>query len=59
MIYCPECESKQEHVIWTEDGYGCEGAARVFSSILSLGTSNLGCTTYAKCLNCGYEDVLY
>lgn len=48
--YCPNCEKKTTHVIWTEDGYG---AARIFTSLLSLGMVNLVYTTYSKCISCG------
>lgn len=48
--YCPNCGRETIHVIWTEDG---SGVARIFSSLLSLGTSNLACTTYSKCISCG------
>jgi hypothetical protein len=51
--YCPECDKETVHIIWTEDGYGASGVARIFSSLLSLGTSNLACTTYSKCISCG------
>lgn len=46
--YCPNCGRETIHVIYTEDG-----VARIFSSLLSLGTSNLACTTYSKCISCG------
>lgn len=52
-IYCPECNKKTTHVIWTEDSYGASGFSRIFSSILSVGMSNLHCSTYCKCLSCG------
>ena len=51
--YCPNCEKKTIHVIWTEDGYGASGVARIFSTLISLGLSNLACTTYSKCISCG------
>lgn len=50
--YCPHCCKQTTHVIWTEDGYGAEGISRIFTSILSLGMSNIACTTYCKCLVC-------
>ena len=51
--YCPNCGRETSHVIWTEDGYGASGVARIFSSLLSLGMANLACTTYSKCISCG------
>lgn len=51
--YCPTCGEKTIHVIWTEDGYGASGVARIFSTLISLGLSNLACTTYSKCISCG------
>ena len=51
--YCPNCNRETIHVIWTESGYGASGVAIIFSSLLSLGTSNLACTTYSKCISCG------
>lgn len=51
--YCPNCGRETIHVIYTEDGYGAFGVARIFSSLLSLGTSNLACTTYSKGISCG------
>lgn len=53
LTYCPNCGRETIHVIYTEDGYGASGVARIFSSLLSLGTSNLACTTYSKCISCG------
>lgn len=44
---------KTIHVIWTEDGYGALGVARIFSTLISLGMANLACTTYSKCISCG------
>ena len=51
--YGSNCCKETIHVIWTEDGYGASSVARIFSSLLSLGTSNLACTTYSKCISCG------
>lgn len=51
--YCSNYKEETIHVIWTESGYGASGVARIFSSLLSLGTSNLACTTYSKCISCG------
>ncbi len=51
--YCPNCGRETIYIIWTEDGYGASGVARIFSSLLSLGVSNIDCTTYSKCTNCG------
>lgn len=51
--YCPNCRKETIHIIWTEDSYGASGLSRIFSSILSVGMSNLHCTTYCKCLSCG------
>lgn len=48
--YCLNCGRETIHVIWTEDGYGASGVARIFSSLLSLGMANLACTTYSKCI---------
>lgn len=53
VTYCPTCKEKTIHVIWTEDGYGASGVARIFSTLISLGLSNLACTTYSKCISCG------
>lgn len=39
--YCPTCGEKTIHVIWTEDGYGASGVARIFSTLISLGMANL------------------
>lgn len=36
-----------------EDAYGASGVARIFSTLLSVGMSNLACTTYSKCISCG------
>lgn len=58
-IYCEECGCKEEHIVWTEDILGAEGAARIFTSIMTLGISNIGCYTYAECLNCGNVITLY
>lgn len=35
--YCPYCNKDTVHVIWTEDGYGASGIARIFSTLLSMG----------------------
>ena len=51
--YCPNCNRETIHVIWTEDGYGASGVARIFSTLISLGIANLACTTYSKCISCG------
>lgn len=51
--YCSNCCKETIHVIWTEDGYGASDAARIFTTIISLGMSNIDCTTYSKCINCG------
>ena len=51
--YCPNCGRETIHVIYTEDGSGASGVARIFSTLISLGTSNLACTTYSKCISCG------
>ena len=51
--YCPNCKRESTHVVWTKDGYGASGTARIFTSLLSFGTSNLVCTTYSKCISCG------
>ena len=51
--YCLNCGRETIHVIWTEDGYGASGVARIFSTLISLGMSNLACTTYSKCMSCG------
>ena len=51
--YCPECDKEPVHIIWTEDGYGASGVARIFSTLISLGMANLACTTYSKCISCG------
>ena len=51
--YCPECDKETVHIIWTEDGYGASGVARIFSTLISLGMTNLACTTYGKCISCG------
>lgn len=48
--YCPECDKETVHIIWTEDAYGASGVARIFSTLLSVGMSNLACTTYSKCI---------
>ena len=32
---------------------GASGVARIFSTLLSVGMSNLACTTYSKCISCG------
>lgn len=49
--YCPECDKETVHIIWTEDGYS--DIARTFSTLISLGMSNLVCTKYSKCISCG------
>lgn len=49
--YCPECDKETVHIIWTEDGYS--DIARIFSTLISLGMSNLVCTKYSKCVSCG------
>lgn len=51
--YCPECDKETVHIIWTEDAYGASGVARIFSTLLSVGMSNLACTTYSKYISCG------
>lgn len=51
--YCPACDKDTIHVIFTEDAFGASGYARIFTTLLSLGVSNLVCTTYFKCLSCG------
>lgn len=51
--YCPECDKEIVHIIWTEDGYGASGVARIFSTLISLEMANLACTTYSKCISCG------
>jgi hypothetical protein len=43
---------------WIEDAYGASGVARIFSTLLSVGTSNLVCTTYSKCMSCGTVEEL-
>lgn len=48
--YCPYCNKDTVHVIWTEDGYGASGIARIFSTLLSMG---IACTKYSKCVSCG------
>lgn len=45
--YCPECDKETVHIIWTEDAYRASGVARIFSTLLSVGMSNLACTTYS------------
>lgn len=49
--YYPECDKETVHIIWTEDGYS--DIARIFSTLISLGMSNLVCTKYSKCNSCG------
>lgn len=56
--YCPECDKETIHVIWIEDGYGASGVARIFSTLISLGMSNLACTTYSKCMSYGTVEEL-
>lgn len=56
--YCSNCGEETTHIIWTEDGYGASGVARIFSSILSLGMSNLHCDTICECLNCGRKRII-
>lgn len=56
--YCPYCNKDTVHVIWTEDGYGASGIARVFSTILSMGMSNIVCNTYSKYISCGTTEEL-
>lgn len=56
--YCPNCRRETIHIIWTEDGYGVSGVARIFSSLISLGMANLICTTYSKCISCGGTKTL-
>lgn len=51
--YCPECDKETVYIIWTEDGYGASGVARIFSTLISLEMANLACTTYSKCISCG------
>ena len=48
-----KCDKETVHIIWTEDAYGASGVARIFSTLLSVGMSNLACTTYSKCISCG------
>lgn len=60
-VYCKQLSP--EHIISisvyesqfesSEDGYGASGIARIFSTILSMGMSNLACTKYSKCVSCG------
>ena len=50
--YCNWCEKETLHYEWTEDGYGGSGASRIFTTIVSLGMSNLMIDTYLKCLTC-------
>ena len=54
--YCPNCGRETIHVIYTEDGYGASGVARIFSTLISLGMSNLVCTKYSKCISCGKTE---
>ena len=56
--YCPYCNKDIVHVIWTEDGYGASGTARIFSTLLSMGMSNIVCNTYSKCISCGTTEEL-
>ena len=51
--YCKKCDRDTLHKEYTEDGYGATGGARILTSILSLGMSNIACDTYSKCLSCG------
>ena len=53
--YCPNCDKETLHAVYTEDGYGVFRLARIFTAIISVGTSNLDCHTYSKCLSCGDE----
>lgn len=56
--YCPYCNKDTVHVIWTEDGYGASGTARIFSTLLSMGMSNIVCNIYSKCISCGTTEEL-
>lgn len=38
-----------DYISFTKD----RGVARIFSTLLSVGMSNLACTTYSKCISCG------
>lgn len=58
IIYCAECNKNTKHIIWIEDALGCSGVARIFSSIISLGISNIACTTYCECTRCGNIEIL-
>ena len=51
--YCPKCGKETTHVVYVEDGYGASGAARIFTTILSFGMSNLVTTKYSTCCSCG------
>ena len=56
--YCPCCGRKTTHVIWTEEGYGASGVARLFTTLISLEVSNIVCNTYSKCISCGTTEEL-
>lgn len=51
--YCSECDRETLHKEWTEDGYGASGGARILTTLISLGMSNITCDTYVKYLSCG------
>jgi hypothetical protein len=50
--YCSNCQRETLHYEWTEDAYGGSGTTRIFTSIISLGMSNLITYTFIKCLSC-------
>ena len=51
--YCPKCGCETAHRVYTEDGMGVSGVGRIFSTLLTAGTSLLFCKTYCTCLSCG------
>lgn len=56
--FCPECNMITTHRIVTEDAYGASGAARILTTIISLGMSNLMTETKSTCLSCGKEKII-
>ena len=56
--YCPDCKRVTTHKITTEDAYGASGITRIFTTIISLGTSNLMTETKCTCLSCGNTKII-
>lgn len=56
--YCKKCNKDTLHLEYTEDAYGASGGARILTSIISLGMSNLTTDTYLQCLSCGKERLI-